>query len=188
MLWVLLIILAVIALLVLVVALWFMGGYNGLVKTRNKTKESWSQIDVQLKRRYDLIPNLLETVKGYVKHERELLEGIAKARSGLLNTNPKEAAQADSQLSSGLRQLWAVSENYPDLKANQNFMQFHEDLTQTENAIAYARQGYNESVLRYNNMTEMMPTNIIAGVFQFKAADFFQVESEEEREVVKVKF
>ncbi|MHC4829501.1 MAG: LemA family protein [Planctomycetota bacterium] len=168
--------------------MWFLGTYNGLVKTRNKTKESWAQIDVQLKRRYDLIPNLVETVKGYAKHEKELLEGIAKARSGLVSGNPGEAAAADAQVSSGLRQLWAVSENYPELKANENFIQLQNDLKGTEDQIAYARQGYNDSVLQYNNKTEMMPGNIIAGLFNFKAAEFFKVASEEEREAVQVKF
>jgi LemA protein len=172
----------------LMVALWFMSGYNGLVGARNKVKESWAQIDVQLKRRYDLIPNLIETVKGYVKHEGGLLETIAKARSGLLNANPQQAASADAALTGGLRQLWAVSENYPDLKANTSFMKLHDDLVETENKIAFVRQAYNEVVLRYNDKTMMIPTNIIAGMFNFKPEQFFEVESAEERKAVKVQF
>ena len=172
----------------LIVLIWFVSGYNGLVAGRNKVKEAWAQIDVQLKRRYDLIPNLIETVKGYVKHEASLLETIAKARAGLLSANPHEAARADSQLNAGLRQLWAVSENYPELKANQNFMALHDQLVETENKIAYVRQGYNEAVLRYNDRAQMVPTNIIAGLFGFKNAEFFEVDTAEERKAVKVQF
>ena len=172
----------------IIAALWFMGGYNSLVGGRNGVKEAWAQIDVQLKRRYDLIPNLVETVKGYVKHEKDLLETIAKARSGLLNASPQQAAMADAQLTTGLRQLWAVAENYPDLKANESFGKMHDELVQTENKIAFARQHYNESVLRYNDRTMMIPTNIIAGMFNFKPEQFFEVESAEERKNVQVKF
>ncbi|HVY63021.1 MAG TPA: LemA family protein [Planctomycetota bacterium] len=172
----------------LICALWFMSAYNGLVGGRNKVKEAWAQIDVQLKRRYDLIPNLIETVKGYVKHEGGLLEQIAKARSGLLGGTPAQSAAADAALTGGLRQLWAVSENYPDLKANENFNKLHDELIQTENKIAFARQAYNESTLRYNDKTMMIPTNIVAGMFNFKPEQFFEVESAEERKAVKVQF
>ncbi|RME74676.1 MAG: LemA family protein [Planctomycetota bacterium] len=166
----------------------FMGLYNGLVRARNKVKESWAQIDVQLKRRYDLIPNLVETVKGYLQHEKEVLENIAKARAGLISGQPREAAAADAQLSRGLNTLFAVAENYPDLKANTNFVSLQGELTETENAIAYARQGYNAAVLQYNNKVEMLPTNIVAAMFHFEPAEFFEVDSEEERKAVKVKF
>ncbi len=184
----LLVVLGVLVFLALAFGLWFMGAYNGLVGARNKVKEAWAQIDVQLKRRYDLIPNLLETVKGYVKHEKDLLETIAKARSGLLSASPSQAAAADASLTTGLRQLWAVSENYPDLKANENFNRLHDELVQTENKIAFARQGYNEAVLRYNDRTMMIPSNIVAGMFNFKPEQFFEVESAEERKAVKVQF
>jgi LemA protein len=183
-----LIVLAVFAGIALIFGLWFMGGYNGLVGARNRVKEAWAQIDVQLKRRYDLIPNLIETVKGYMKHEAGLLETIAKARAGLLSPNPAEAAASDAQVTGGLRQLWAVSENYPDLKANTNFIKLQDELVQTENAIAFARQGYNDTVLRYNDKTMMIPTNIIAGMFNFKPAEFFEVDAPEERKAVKVQF
>ena len=172
----------------IIFVLYFISAYNGLVGGRNKVKESWAQIDVQLKRRYDLIPNLIETVKGYVKHEGGLLETIAKARSGLLGGSPAQSASADAALTGGLRQLWAVSENYPDLKANENFNKLHDELVQTENKIAFARQLYNESALRYNDKTMMIPTNIVAGMFNFKPEQFFEVESAEERKAVKVQF
>ncbi len=184
----LLITLGVLGALGIIFFLVFMGMYNGLVRTRNKVKEAWAQIDVQLKRRYDLIPNLVETVKGYMKHEKEVLENIARARAGLISGNPREAAAADAQLSAGLRGLFAVAENYPELKANTNFNKLHDELTETENAISYARQGYNAAVLQYNNKTEMVPTNIIAAMFNFKPAEFFEVEDESVREAVKVRF
>ncbi len=178
----------IVAGVVLVLIPWFAGTYNGLVGAKNRVKEAWAQIEVQLKRRYDLIPNLIECVKGYVKHEAGLLETIAKARAGLLSPNPKQAAQADSDLSGGLRQLWAVSENYPDLKANQNFMSLQEELVGTENKIAYVRQSFNEVVLRYNNNCEMFPSNVVAGMFGFKTTEFFEVDAPEERKAVKVQF
>lgn len=178
----------VVLLLVIIVVMWFFSLYNALVRGRNGAKAAWAQIDVQLKRRFDLIPNLLEVVKGYVKHEKELFESITRARAGLTSSNPAEAAAADAQVSSGLRQLWAVSENYPDLKANESFNKLHDQLTETEDGIAYARQGYNEAVRRYNDRTQMAPSNIVAGIFQFKPEEFFKVTSEEEREAVKVKF
>lgn len=175
-------------LFLIIVVMWFFSMYNALVKGRNGAKASWAQIDVQLKRRFDLIPNLVETVKGYVKHEKELLESITRARAGLTSSDPSEAAAADAQVSNGLRQLWAVSENYPDLKANENFNKLHDQLAETEDGIAYARQGYNEAVRRFNDRTQMAPSNIVAGIFKFTPEAFFKVSSEEEREAVKVKF
>jgi LemA protein len=168
--------------------LWFVGTYNGLVQAKNKVLEAWAQIDKELKRRYDLIPNLIETVKGYMKHEASLLEGIARARAGLVSTDRAQVAAADAQVSAGLRQLWAVAENYPDLKANQNFLKLQDELVRTENQIAMMRQGYNETVRRYNDRTMMIPSNIVAGMFNFRQAEFFTVDSPEERKAVKVQF
>ncbi len=184
----LLIVLGVIVLLFLV----FMGMYNGLVRLRNQCRNAWSQIDVQLKRRHDLIPNLVETAKGYMKHERELLEGIAKARSGAVAASAahdiKGQIGAENQLSALLTRFMAVQENYPELKANTNMMSLQEELSSTENKIAFARQFYNDSVMRYNNQIETVPSNIVAGMFSFSAMEFFEVENKEEREVVKVQF
>ncbi len=184
-----LIALLVIGGLALIVVFWFVGTYNSLIGLRNRVKEAWAQIDVQLKRRYDLIPNLLNTVKGYMKHEQQILENIAKARSMAIGARSiGETAQAEGLLTAGLRQLFAVAEAYPDLKANQNFMALHEELVATENKISFSRQHYNESVLRYNDKIQMMPSNIVAGMFNFKAEEFFEVETPEERKVVKVEF
>ena len=177
--------------LVVVVLLVFVaiGIYNGLVAGRNETKNSWSQIDVQLKRRHDLIPNLVETAKGYMKHERETLEAVIKARQVAVDAHGvAEQAKAENMLTSTLRSLFAVSENYPDLKANQNMMQLQEELTSTENRIGFARQHYNDAVMRYNNKCEMVPSNIVAGMFGFEKAEFFEVEAEGERAPVKVQF
>lgn len=184
----------------LVVILWIAGQYNGLVKLRNQFKNAFAQIDVQLKRRYDLIPNLVETAKGYMKHEKETLEGVIKARNMAASAreqaavDPSDAvamqqlAQAESGLGGMLGRLFALSEAYPDLKANQNMMQLTEELTSTENKISFARQSYNDSVMRYNNKREMFPSNIIAGMFNFVAATLFEVKDEEQREAVKVSF
>lgn len=171
-----------------VIVLWVVLSYNRLVVLRNRIKNAWSQIDVQLKRRYDLIPNLVETVKGYAKHERETLDSVTKARNmmGEAKTLP-EKAQADNMLAGALKSLFAVSEAYPDLKANQNFMQLQEELSGTENKLAYARQFYNDTVLVYNNKIEVFPTNVIAGMFKFTQKEFFKTEGVE-RENVKVKF
>lgn len=179
------IIIAIIAgLLVLLV----IGSYNLLVSSRNRVKNGWHQIDVQLKRRIDLIPNLVETVKAYAAHEREVLEKIAEARTQAINARgPGEAARADSQLTSTLKTLFALVENYPDLKANQNFIRLQEELTHTENKIAFARQFYNDVVLDYNNRVQMFPTNIIAALFRFQPAEFYEI-PETEREVPKVSF
>jgi len=177
---------------VVVLGLIVMGLYNGLVSRRNEAKNSWSQIDVQLKRRYDLIPNLVETVEGYMKHEKETLENVVKARQQAVDLqnagNIGELIKADGALTQTLGRLFAVAENYPDLKANQNMIQLQEELTSTENRIGFARQAYNDAVMKMNNGIEQFPSNIIAGMFQFKQGEFFEVESEEERKAVKVSF
>ena len=182
-----LIIVAVVVVLGLVLA--FM--YNSLVRSRNKVDNAWSQIDVQLKRRYDLIPNLVETVKGYAKHERETLEAVTNARANAISAqsggNVAEQAQAENLLSGALKSLFAVSEAYPDLKANQNFLQLQEELTSTEDRIAYARQFYNDSVLSYNNSIQTVPKNVIAGMFNFEKREFFEG-APEETGSVKVEF
>lgn len=172
-----------------IVFLWIIAVYNGLIVLKNQVKNAWSQIDVQLKRRHDLIPNLIETVKGYASHEAATLEKVVKARQMTVNIgdNVKERAAAENALSSALKSLFAVAENYPDLKANQNFLQLQEELTSTENKISFARQFYNDSVLQYNNKKEMFPSNIIAGVFNFENRDFFEV-SNDEKTVPQVKF
>ena len=169
-----------------------MGMYNGLVSRRNEAKNSWSQIDVQLKRRYDLIPNLVETVKGYMKHESETLENVIKARQQAVDLrnagNIGELMKADGALTQSLGRLFAVAEGYPDLKANQNMLSLQEELASTENRIGFARQAYNDAVMKMNNGIEQFPTNIIAGMFNFKQGEFFEVESQEERKAVKVSF
>jgi LemA protein len=169
----------------------FIGIYNGLVGLRNQVKNAWAQIDVQLKRRHDLIPNLMETVRGYMTHERETLEAVTKARTaaqGANNLPPAERAKAEGELSSALSRLFAVAEAYPNLKANENFLAFQEELTSTENKIAFARQYYNDAVLRYNNQTQMFPSNIVANMANFKAEQFFEVTLAEERAAPKVDF
>ena len=165
--------------------------YNGLVQAKNSVKNAWSQIDVQLKRRHDLIPNLVETVKGYMKHERETLESVTKARQqavDLSNASVADRAKIENFLSQTLKSLFAVSENYPDLKANQNFLGLQEEITTTENRVSFSRQAYNDEVLNLNNKTEMFPTNIIAGMFNFDQAEFFEIEDVTEKEVPKVQF
>lgn len=178
--------------LVLILGMWAMGVYNGLVSRRNEAKNSWSQIDVQLKRRYDLIPNLVETVKGYMKHEKETLENVIKARQQAVDFrnagNIGELMKADGALTQSLGRLFAVAEGYPDLKANQNMLSLQEELTSTENRIGFARQAYNDAVMKMNNGIEQFPANIIAGMFNFKQGEFFEVESQEERKAVKVSF
>lgn len=171
------------------VLFWVVVVYNGLVVLKNRVKNAWAQIDVQLKRRCDLIPNLIETVKGYAAHESATLENVVKARQQAINVgdNVKNRAEAENALSGTLKSLFAVAENYPDLKANQNFMQLQEELTSTENKISFARQFYNDAVMAYNNKKEMFPTNIIAGVFNFENRDFFEI-AEAEKAVPKVSF
>jgi LemA protein len=171
------------------VAIVVIGIYNSLVGSRNQVDNAWAQIDVQLKRRHDLIPNLDETAKGYMKHERETFEAITKARSAAMGARTvSEAAQSEGQLADALSKFMLVVENYPELKANQNFLALQEELTSTENKIAFARQNYNDQVLSYNNRIQMFPSNVVAGMFAFTKRDFFQVESAAEREVPKVSF
>lgn len=164
-----------------VVLIWGISVYNSLVVLRNKVKNAWSQIDVQLKRRYDLIPNLVETVKGYAAHEAAVLENVIKARQQAINVgdNIEKRAQVENALSGTLKSLFAVAENYPELKANQNFLQLQEELTSTENKIGFARQFYNDSVLDYNNKKEMFPTNMFAAAFNFETGKFFETAAEE---------
>jgi len=171
------------------VAIVGIGIYNGLVGSRNQVDNAWAQIDVQLKRRHDLIPNLVETAKGYMKHERETFESITKARSAAMGAKSvSEIAKSESQLADALSKFMLVVENYPELKANQNFLALQEELTSTENKIAFARQNYNDQVLFYNNKIQMFPSNIVAGMFVFTKRDFFQVETALEREAPKVNF
>src|SRR6478735_6840153 len=186
--------------IIVAIVVWAITIYNGLVTLRNRFKNAFAQIDVQLKRRYDLIPNLVETAKGYLKHERETLEAVIAARntafaaSKAAAANPADAAamkgllSAESGLGGALSRLMVVSEAYPDLKANQNMMQLTEELTSTENKISFARQAYNDSVMAYNTTRERFPTNFISGMFNFGEAALFQVENAAEREAPKVKF
>lgn len=179
----------IIIVLVAVVILWPIAIYNGLVKLRHRTDEAWSDIDVQLKRRYNLIPNLIETVKEYAKHERELFEKVTKARTAAMGAqDPIEKAEKENILSGTLKSLFAVSENYPDLKANQNFLELQRELTDTENKIQAARRFYNGNVRDINIKIEQFPNNLIAGALGFKKRDFFELEEEVAREPVKVGF
>ena len=165
--------------------------YNGLVRLRNRVRNAWAQIDVQLKRRHDLIPNLVETAKGYMTHERGTFEAVTKARNlaqKAVGTGVGAQSKAEGKLSSALSRLLVVVENYPDLKANQNFLALQEELTSTENKISFSRQFYNDSVLGYNNKTQMFPSNIIANITGFKVGEFFEVEVATEREIPKVSF
>jgi LemA protein len=192
-----LIVLLVLAALAL---LWLVTGYNGLVGLRNRVKNAFAQIDVQLKRRYDLIPNLVEVAKKYMQHERDVLEAVIKARNTAAAARDQAAAHpedatavrqlaaADSGLGGTLGRLFALHENYPELKANQTMMQLSEELTSTENKVSFARQAYNDAVMAFNTRRESFPTNLIAGLFNFKEAGLFEVKSETEREAVKVQF
>ncbi len=163
--------------------------YNALVQKRIRCDEAWSQIDVQLKRRYDLIPNLVETVKGYASHEKETLENVIQARNAAISAKGvQEQAGAENMLSGALRQLFALSEAYPNLKANENFAQLQEELTTTENKIAFSRQHYNDSVAVYNIATQKFPNNMIAGMFNFTKRDMFELEEPAQREAPKVSF
>jgi LemA protein len=174
---------------IVLAAVFVIGIYNALIRLRNQVDNAWSQIDVQLKRRHDLIPNLVETAKGYMEHERGTFEAITEARSRAMGANtPAEAGKAEGALTDALSKFMLVVENYPDLKANANFLSLQETLTSTENKIAFSRQGYNDQVLFYNNKIQMFPSNIIAGMFNFGKRDFFEIENEAEREVPKVEF
>jgi len=192
----LLIFLAIIA----VVFFYAIGIYNSLINLRNRVKNAFAQIDVQLTRRHDLIPNLVESVKGYMKHERETLEAVVNARNNAVSSldaakaDPANAAaiqqlgESEGALGAALGRLFALSEAYPDLKANQNMMQFQEELTSTENKVAFSRQAFNDTVLQYNNSAQNFPNNVIAGFFSFELASFLEIESEEKREVPEVSF
>ena len=179
----------IVLVVVVLLALYLVTAYNGLVRGRNQVDNAWSQIDVQLKRRLDLIPNLVETVKGYASHEKETLEAVIAARNAAIAApaTPHDQAAADSVLTGALRQVFALSEAYPDLKANQNFLGLQEELTATEGRVAYARQHYNDSVLGYNNRLQSFPTVLIAGMFKFTAREYFETD-EAAREVPKVQF
>ena len=179
----------IIVLVVVVLAvLWVVVTYNGLVKLRNRVDNAWAQIDVQLKRRLDLIPNLVETVKGYAGHEKSTLEAVVQARQQSISAQgPRQEAEASNVLTGALRQLFALAEAYPDLKANQNFLNLQEELTATEDRIAYSRQFYNDSVLKYDNKIESIPSNLIANMFGFKPREYFKAE-EGASEVPRVQF
>ena len=180
--------LIIIIVIVLLILAWVVGTYNGLVTLRNKVRDQWSQIDVLLKRRSDLIPNLVETVKGYAKHEEGTLEAVINARNKVVAAPSKEEEmKASGELTGALNRLFALAENYPDLKANTNFMDLQNNLKETEDKISYARQFYNDAVLKYQNKIEMFPSNIIAGMFNFKAEKFFEA-TETEKETPKVQF
>lgn len=171
-----------------IVFLFFMTTYNSLVNKRNKVRNSWSQIDIQLKRRFDLIPNLLETVKGYAAHEKQTFEEVTAARTRYMSAgNHQEAMDADSQLSKSLGRLFAVAEAYPELKSNTNFRELQEELTNTENKISFARQFYNDVVMDYNNKVQMFPSSIIAGMFGFSTEEYLRFE-ESERVAPQIKF
>ena len=195
-----LIIFGVLLLFAIVLIFWGISIYNGLVTLRNRFKNAFAQIDVQLKRRYDLIPNLVETAKGYMKHERETLEAVIAARTNAVSAQQRAAADpgdaraittlsgAETALTGTLGRLFAVMESYPDLKANQNMLALQEELTSTENRIAFARQAYNDGVTTYNTARETFPSNIVAGMFSFGEAALFEITNQVEKEVVKVAF
>lgn len=179
----------VIIVFAVVIALWFFVTYNGLIALRNQVKNAWAQIDVQLKRRHDLIPNLMETVKGYAKHERETFDAVTKARAAAVQASGIPAqVKAEGELSGVLQRLMAVAEAYPELKANQNFMMLQEELSSTENKIAFSRQAYNDQVLQYNNKIQMIPSNIVANVGRFSEMELFELKDEAQREAPSVKF
>ena len=182
------IVVIVIVVILVLLLLWLFSQYNGLVRLRNRVEAAWAQIDVQLKRRWDLIPNLVETVKGYASHERETLERVIAARNAATTaTGPAAAAQSDNILTGALRQLFAVAEAYPDLKANTNFLQLQEELTGTEGRIAYARQYYNDSVQSWNTKIQTFPASLFAGMFHFTSREYFEAD-DESRGNIKVQF
>jgi LemA protein len=185
-----LVVVIVIVVIVVLAALYFVVAYNGVIRFRNRVDQAWSQISVQLERRHDLIPNLVETVKGYAAHEKGTFEAVTQARANAVaagQQGPEQQAQAENVLTGALRQLFAVAEAYPDLKANQNFLQLQEELTSTEDRIAYARQFYNDSVQNYNTRIQTFPRNLIAGMFNFSPREWFQAE-EGAQAVPKVEF
>ncbi len=171
-----------ILIILIILGIWLIAVYNGLIKLRNRVDEAWSDIEVQLKRRYDLIPNLVSTVKGYAKHEKELFENVTKARTRAMEAKtPADHAQSENMLTGALKTLFAVAENYPDLKANQNFLQLQKDLTDTEDKIQASRRFYNGNVRDFNTKIQVFPNNLIAGMLKFKAYDFFDAEEEAEK-------
>jgi LemA protein len=181
--------LIILIVIIVAIALWLTVIYNGLIKLKNRANEAWSDIDVQLKRRYDLIPNLIETVKGYAKHESETLEKVIQARNKAMNAGgTAEKAKAENALSQTLKSIFALSESYPDLKANQNFAKLQDELSDTENKIQAARRFYNGNVRDFNIKIEVFPNNIIANKLNFKKKEFFEIENEEEKKNVEVKF
>lgn len=177
---------------IVVIAFWLIATYNGLIKSRNQVDEAWSDIDVQLKRRYDLIPNLIETVKGYASHEKELFENVTKARANAMQAeqsgDPQKMGMAESMLGQAMMSLMAVAENYPDLKANQNFAKLQDELTDTENKVQASRRFYNGNVRDFNTKLQVFPTNLIGNMLGFKDYDFFEIENPAEREVPQVNF
>lgn len=178
----------IVIIVVVLIVLWIISTYNSLIELRNRVKDQWAQIDVQLKRRFDLIPNLIETIKGYTKHESETLENVVKARNTYLTAEtPEGQMKADGELTQAISKLFALTESYPDLKANTSFIDLQNELQETEDKIASARQFYNDTVLKYNNKVEMVPSNIVAALFKFKKEAFFEA-NEQERQNVSVKF
>ncbi|MEA1925907.1 MAG: LemA family protein [Patescibacteria group bacterium] len=178
----------VLIVILIVLGLWLVGVYNGLIKLRNRVDEAWSDISVQLKRRHDLIPNLISTVKGYAKHERQLFEKVTEARTRAMGAKtPKEQAETENMLSGALKSLFAVAENYPDLKANQNFLELQRELTDTEDKIQASRRFYNGNVRDFNTKIQVFPNNLVAGMLKFKEYEFFEIE-ENEKKNVKVEF
>jgi LemA protein len=177
---------------IIVFVIWIIFTYNRLVSFRNRAKEAWADIDVQLKRRYDLIPNLVETVKGYASHEKEVFENVTKARANALSAeasgDPKKVGEAENQLTETLKSLFAVSENYPDLKASNNFVELQREIRDTEDKVQASRRFYNRNVLALNTKIETFPVNLIAGMFNFGKREFFEIENKEEKENVKVSF
>ena len=181
--------LVIILVVLVVLGLWIVKIYNGLIKLKVRTNEAWSDIDVQLKRRYDLIPNLINTVKGYATHERELFENVTKARANAMNAqNPEEKAGAENMLTGALKSLFAVSENYPDLKANENFLELQRELSDTENKIQASRRFYNGNVRDLNTRIQIFPDSIIANMLKIGKREFFEIEDKKEKEVPKVEF
>jgi len=181
--------LAILLILIVIGIVIAVGFYNTLISLRNRCDNAWSQVDVQLRRRYDLIPNLVETVKGYAKHEREVFERVTEARSKAMDASTvKEQGPAENQLAGALKTLFAVAENYPDLKANQNFLMLQEELAGTEGKIAYARQFYNDSVMKFNVRQQVFPSSIVAHMFNFKEKDYFDIGEEAAKGPVKVSF
>ncbi|MBQ7467109.1 MAG: LemA family protein [Clostridia bacterium] len=181
--------LGIVGFIVLALIVWVIGSYNGLVRLRNNVEESFSAMDVYMKKRYDLIPNIVETVKGYAKHEKETLNAVIAARnSAIAAPDPKAKAKAENEISGALRQLFALAENYPDLKANTSFLDLQAQLQSIETEIANSRRYYNANVKEYNTKIEVFPSNIVAGWFNFKKRDLFEIENKKERENVKVEF